>query len=280
MALSALDRLRLFLRPPGRGIYTVSSGSAYSAPILKKIYGTDVPAQVVTHWEDSLQRLRRVETVVLGVPSDVGAGFMRGANFGPFGIREAYLNLYGQYPKHTVDVGDVIVIPQLLHDEMHSPEQISASREALYPDVKEPLPVSPLSIAEAALGALWELNPKAKVVVLGGDHSVAWPAVRVLSNRFGKDFGILHLDAHTDLLPARVGVKYCFATWAYHAMGLVKPYALVQVGIRASGKTKDHWTSKFPIVQHWARDVVGREDETLASILANFSQHAFRRVYI
>ena len=83
MAISALDRLRLFLRPPGRGIWTQSTGAGYAAILLKQLYGTDSPKEIQSAWEDSLQRIRRVEGVILGIPSDTGAGILRGANFGP-----------------------------------------------------------------------------------------------------------------------------------------------------------------------------------------------------
>jgi agmatinase len=56
----------------------------------------------------------------------------------------------------VVDIGDVFVVPQLLHDDMLSEAQKAATRAALYPDVsadvRAGLPVSPLSIAERALG--------------------------------------------------------------------------------------------------------------------------------
>lgn len=279
-SLSAIDRLRLFLRPPGRGIWTASTGGGYASSVLKKLYGTDSPKEVNVAWEEGLQRLRRIEGVVLGIPSDTGAGLMRGANFGPIGIREAYLAKYGSYPKGILDIGDVIVIPQLLHDSMLSDSQIDSSRRALYPSVSEALPVSPLSIAEGVLTALLELNPYLKIFILGGDHSVSWPAMVYCHKKLGDEFGVLHFDAHTDLLEERLGVKYCFGTWAAHALKLMKPQHMVQVGIRTSGQTKEHWMAKYPLLQVWAKEVAGREEAVIKQIVQHFKAHGVRNVYI
>jgi agmatinase len=51
-------------------------------------------------------------------------------------------------------------------------------------------------------------------------------------------------------------VKYCFATWAYHANELVgRGGRLVQVGVRASGRPRAHWESTLGVRQFWADDL-------------------------
>src|SRR5207244_8318632 len=112
----------------------------------------------------------------LGVPSDVGAGYRRGATLGPQAIRAGLLaadaDFRGWMERHgVIDIGDVMVIPQLLDDDMLAESQIAASRRALYGDDR-PLPVSPLSIERRVLSCLYALNPRIVPVVLGGDHSV------------------------------------------------------------------------------------------------------------
>lgn len=277
--ISALDRIRLFLRPPGKGLYTQSTGGGYAQMLLKTIYGTDSAKDVHDAWEEGLQKIRRVEAVLLGVPSDTGAGILRGANFGPIGVREAYLAKYGPFPKHVLDIGDVICIPQLLHDEMLSNSQIQASREALYGKPLE-LPVSPLSITEGVLSALMELNRQARFYLIGGDHSISWPAMVSCHQRFAGDFGVLHFDAHTDLLESRLGVKYCFGTWASHATRLMKPQHLVQIGIRTSARDKAHWTQTYPLHQIWAKEVFGHEQEVIESVLGHFTEKGVKHLYI
>ena len=85
------------------------------------------------------------------------------------------------------------MVPQLLSDDMLSEGQKAASRRALYPTMSleesAAMPVSPLSIAERALDRLFDLNPALKLLVLGGDHSVAWPVVSVLAAGGGRAWG-------------------------------------------------------------------------------------------
>ena len=281
MGLAALEKLRLFLRAPGLGIYTPSTGGGYAKRLHQALFSTDDPKRATEAWEEQLQKIRRAESVLLGVPSDTGAGIMKGANFGPIGIREAYLHQFGSFPKSLVDLGDVICIPHLLHDEMLSAQQLMASRKELYPQhVQENLAVSPLSIAEQVLKTLLELNPQAKLYLIGGDHSVSWPAMVYCHERFGKEFGVLHFDAHTDLMAQRLGVDYCFATWAFQTLRFLKPYHLVQVGIRSSSKTKAQWAELHPVVQFWANEVQGKEAGIIDQICQHFSDKGVKHIYI
>jgi arginase family enzyme len=281
MALSALDRLRLFLRPPGRGIATFSTGAGFASPLLKKLYGTDEGEAVAEAWEETLQRIRRVEAILIGIPCDTGAGLLRGAAFGPLGIRMAYLERYGSYPKGVIDIGDVLCIPQLLHDSMLSEAQKLSCRQALFPGAEnEELPVSPLSVAEAALKTILELNPKARLAVLGGDHSVSWPAIRYCQERLGQDYAVLHFDAHSDLLEKRLGISYCFATWAFHAQKAMKPGHLVQVGLRASTRSREQWEAQLPVRQFWAAEIRGREEASIQQIIEHLQSLGTTRVYV
>lgn len=278
--LSAIDRLRLFLRPPGRGLYTYSTGGGHAAPLLQALYGSAQAADVSRAWEDALARIRLARVILIGIPSDTGAGIMKGANFGPIGLRLAYLKIFGHYPKDVVDLGDVICVPHLLHDEMYSESQIARTHAALYAGVTQPLPVSPLSIAEQAAYAVGELTPSARICWLGGDHSVSWPAILGCLKRSPEGFGVLHLDAHTDLLDQRLGVRYCFATWAFHAAKRLKPKHLVQVGIRASSKDRGYWESHLPIRQFWSSEIIANPEGTLQQISDHFTELGINRVYI
>ena len=45
---------------------------------------------------------------------------------------------------------------------------------------------------------LHSTNPKPKLLTLGGDHSVALPALRALNKIYGGPVAVLHFDAHLD----------------------------------------------------------------------------------
>jgi len=273
------------LRPAGAGIHVVSTGREAQLALSRRIYGAQDESGVDAAWRGAISGLANAKAVVVGVPCDVGAGFARGASFGPQHIRETLLSDHASryHRDDVVDAGDVFVVPQLLHDEMLSDAQASACRAAVYGEDASPdLPVSPLSIAESALGAIRELAPNAALLLLGGDHSVGWPGLRVTAAGREQKTGILHFDAHTDLLAERLGVRYCFATWAYHANELVGGGGrLAQVGLRISGRTRAHWEKSLGVRQYWMEEVEARTtDEIADEIIASFESAAVEGLYI
>ncbi len=239
----------------------------------------------MTKWRATLAKLPSARGAILGVPSDVGAGFVRGANLGPQVIREALLEQVPDWAARleaagVIDLGDVFVVPQLLHDDMLSAAQFEATRTALYPGVAEPLPVSPLSIAERALDLVLSVNPAIAPFVIGGDHSTAWPAVAAIAKARRDRWAILQSDAHTDLLDHRLGVKYCFATWSYHANELLdRDGRLVQVGIRASGRDRGHWESTLGARQFWADECLARPAKTIDAVIEHLKKLDVTSVY-
>ncbi len=282
------EELALLLRPAGGGIHLVSTGKAEQLALQRTLYGAASEEEVAGRWRDDLARVPAARLVLLGIPSDVGAGFRRGANLGPSAIRARLLEDDPGFAARAraagvVDLGDVFVVPQLLHDEMLSPAQLAASRRALYPEPcpadRDTLPVSPLSIAERALARVAAANPEAKVLVLGGDHSCAWPAVKALAAaRSG--LGIVQIDAHTDLLEERLGVRYCFGTWSFHANDLVgRGGRLVQVGTRASRRDRAHWESTLGVRQFWAEEVRRDPARALEAIVAHVKATGVDSVY-
>ena len=156
----------------------------------------------------------------------------------------------------------------------------AATRRALYPDhAGLELPVSPLSIQTRVLQLLRAINPNARPLVLGGDHSVAWPVAESLAAQHA-DLGIVQPDAHTDLLPHRLGIRICFATWSYHANELIgRGGRLVQVGIRASGFSKEHWESTLQVRQFWGDECQARGMALVDDIVDHLQRVGVKRVY-
>lgn len=295
-----LDELVLMMRPAGGGIHMVSTGRAAQEALQRRLYQSANLAQVDARWREVLGQVRTARVAILGIPSDTGAGLVRGAAFGPAALREGVLAVFPDFPDRArgagvIDVGDVFVVPQLLHDDMLSQSQCDATRAAIYgaraggqvvpPPASvagPPLPVSPLSIAARVMSALLTINPALKICMLGGDHSVTWPIVSALAAHRQRPFAIVHPDAHTDLLPERLGVKYCFATWAYHANELIgRGGRLVQVGVRASGYPRQHWESTLGVRQFWAHEVATRGDAAVIDdVLLHLRSTGVRDVYL
>src|SRR4030095_12857950 len=93
--------------------------------------------------------------------------------------------------------------------------------------------------------------------------------------------GIVQPDAHTDLLPERLGVRFCFATWAFHANDLLgRGGRLVQVGGRAAGRSQAHWESTLGVKQFWATEVAARGGPAVIdAIVEHLHARGVRQLY-
>ena len=164
------------------------------------------------------------DVAIVGVPFDGATSYRSGARFGPRGIREQSLLLWGYNnalrvdPFRTlsiVDAGDVDVVPV----------DVLATFEAI----------------DARLTAC--LAAGCRVVTLGGDHSLALPALRAHARRFGP-LAVVHFDAHPDTWDEEYpGRKYSHGTPFRRAIeeGLVDTAAYLQVGIRGpTGGPQDY----------------------------------------
>lgn len=268
--------LSLLLRAPGSGIPAFSAGVSADLITQRRYYSVIHPKEahkadrewVKKVWQSELTRIRSdlSGVILLGVPSDTGGGIRRGAALAPRFLRErlsedpVFRELWSA--GKVVDAGDVLCHPQLLLDEMLSDAQIQKCRLDMYgADSKSgSLPVAPLSIQKAVLEILQERAPQAKILVLGGDHSVAWPTSQVLAARY-PDLAIVQFDAHTDLLDSRLGIDICFGSWSSHAAKLLQtPGHMIQIGVRESGADRSHWEKTKGVKQIW-----GRECETLTA---------------
>ena len=297
VSVALADLFRPLLRPPGGGIPTFSAGVGaalvlqreyYSLRHDKKALEAD-DAAIRLYWEESWSQLAQAKCVLLGVPSDTGAGIRRGAAYGPRAVRKELLKnaeyLSWIQSGAVVDLGDVFVNPHLLHDEMLSSEQIDRCREAMYPDaapeLRKNLAVSALSQLKQVLSAISARYPHLKFFVIGGDHSVAWPVTEAMAEKFPGSLGIVQPDAHTDLLPSRLGVKYCFGTWSYHAIELLgRGGKLVQLGIRQTGRDKAHWESTTGTKQYWASEINSRSvEETVADLVQHLKARGVKQIY-
>lgn len=287
--MQPLEELEVLLRPAGGGLYLVSTGRAEQEQLQQRLYGAGSAAEVEDKFRESLAKIATAKAIVLGVPSDVGAGFRRGANLGPQAIRTQLLAELPHFPERAgelgvVDIGDVFVVPQLLRDEMLSEAQKQKTRDALYPEVaaaeRAALPVSPLSIAERALDLVFQLNPDVAPVVLGGDHSTAWPVASALSRARKDRWGIVQPDAHTDLLEHRLGIDICFATWSWHANELFgRDGRMVQVGTRASRYDRGHWEGTLGVRQFWAEECLRDPQGSLDALIAHLKERKVTGVY-
>ena len=158
---------------------------------------------------------RGADLAILGVPYDGATSHRSGARFGPRAIREQSLLLWGYNNAlraapfellKIIDAGDVDVVP---------------------PDQK----ATQLAI-EAAARQLGDAG--AKVIALGGDHSITLPLLRAAAARHGP-VAVVHFDSHPDTWDAEFGAqRYSHGTVFRRAIEerLIDVAAYFQVGIR------------------------------------------------
>lgn len=281
-----ISKLKHYLVPAGEGVFTVHTASDKRESLQRKLYGPDAVKEkrVREIWEQSLTgALPAAKCVIFGIASDCGGGIQRGANWGPLFLRETLINSKDELGAY--DVGDVRVIPHLLHDKYLNEETIKKCRLALYQNEKINLPVSPLSIAYDFASGFHEQFPAKSIFMIGGDHSVSYPMVRAYleaKKAQGKKVALVHFDAHTDLLEERLGIDLCFGTWTSHVIPYLEtPKHLVQIGIRASGKERSHWEKKFGHTQIWSQDILNRGANAIADeIVAELKKLDVEEIYI
>lgn len=276
---SRLKDIPQLLTLPGSGVFTVNTGKEKKERLLSAYYGTKDPEKARTKWLKSIENISPSVPLVIGIPSDNGGGIQRGANWGPLVLRQELLDVRQDFH----DLGDVRVIPHLLHDKYLNDETIKLCRKALYGKANK-LPVSPLSIAEKVVTDLYKKYPEAKILGFGGDHSTSYPLVKgwLRSRKNIRKAAVVHFDAHTDLLAHRLGIDICFGTWTYQILDELKSRDhIVQIGIRSSARTKKHWKDTLGVEQIWASDVQkwGAE-KTYKKIVTQFKKLGIEEVYV
>lgn len=100
-------------------------------------------------------------------------------------------------------------------------------------------------------------------VILGGDHSVPFGAIRAYAAKY-PGLGILHLDAHADLREAYEGFTWSHASIFHNVMTKIGGVArLVQVGVRDLGTAEARMIdeSNGRIVTFFDSDLAARKDE-------------------
>lgn len=170
----------------------------------------------------------------MGLPYDGNSSFLRGAAQAPPLIREAlYSPSSNLFTEHGLDLG--------------TPGRIVDASDLELSD--EPGPLAPVRQAVAEL-----LDQDARLISLGGDHSVTYPVLQAYGGKY-KDLTVLHLDAHPDLYDELDGNRYSHGCPFARVMeeGLIG--RLIQVGIRTLNTHQSEQIERFGVeiyeLCHW-----------------------------
>jgi agmatinase len=164
----------------------------------------------------TLEQAGRADVAVLGAPFDGATTFRAGARFGPAAIREASLLLRPYNEALDVSPFDEVQAVDA-GDSSPSPIDVTAAHRA---------------IEESAS----ELHQQgARVLGLGGDHSVSLPLLRATAAQHGP-VSLLQLDAHTDTWDEYFGARVTHGTMFRRAVeeGILDAGRSLQIGLRGS----------------------------------------------
>jgi agmatinase len=169
---------------------------------------------------DTFARLPRLldvgaaDVALLGIPFDSGVSYRPGARFGPAAVRAGSKLLRPYNP--ALDV------------QPWAEQQVADAGD---------LAVNPFDIGEAIgqieAGASLALGSAARLLALGGDHTVALPLLRATAARHGP-VALVHFDAHLDTWDTYFGAPYTHGTPFRRAVeeGLLALDSSAHVGVR------------------------------------------------
>lgn len=197
---------------PGTGLPRVVAGGhigQVDATIVPRFAGPATFARL-----PRLDEVSSADIVIAGVPFDSGVSYRPGARFGPEHVRASSKLLRPYNPaaaiapfaeRQVADAGDIAVNPF---------------------DISE-------AIDRVEAGARRLTGDGARLLTLGGDHTIALPLLRVAASQHGP-VAVLHFDAHLDTWDTYFGAAYTHGTPFRRASeeGLIDREHSVHVGIR------------------------------------------------
>ncbi|KAL7941449.1 arginase family domain-containing protein [Trichoderma barbatum] len=206
------------------------------------------------------------DIAIIGAPFDNAVSFRPGARFGPRAIRQASsrqtslrafnpranINPYQNWAK-IVDCGDIPITP---FDNNIAIEQMTQA----FRNLGRARPTSSLS------------KGRPKLITLGGDHSLALPALRSLNEIYGRPVRVLHFDAHLDTwdpaaYPSAWGSTHFThgsMFWMANQEGLLSNASTgqsVHAGLRTRLSGTDWTDHESDTTQNWVRFAADEIDE-------------------
>jgi len=175
---------------------------------------------------------------LLGIPLDENSSYLRGCALGPARVREVIAS--GSSNLCAEDGTDVA----------------SDSRFVDAGDVELATGAASITAIEAAADGL--LSRGARVLSVGGDHSVTYPLVRAYA-RHHPGLSLLHFDAHPDLYDDFQGNRFSHASPFARIMEERLAVRLVQVGIRTLNPHQRDQARRFGVemfeMKDWRSDI-------------------------
>lgn len=185
--------------------------------------------------------------VLLPVPWEVTTSYGRGTSLGPKIIRQAseQVDLFDLETKKAYETGYFMmpfseeIYERNMKLKAKAQEIIQMRTDLKVDEKKEAALLAEINDASRELTA-WVKAESLKILkegkllgLIGGDHSSPLGSIQAVSEFHGRDFGVLHIDAHADLRNSYQGFNESHASIMNNVMNdPLSPQKLVQVGIR------------------------------------------------
>ena len=162
-----------------------------------------------------LDEVSDLDVAVVGVPFDAGVSYRPGARFGPAHVRESSRLLRPYNPAADV--------------EPFAAQQVADAGD---------LAVNPFDLSTAIkqvhAGARDLLERSGRLLTIGGDHTIALPLLRAVTDKHGGPVAVVHFDAHLDTWDTYFGAEYTHGTPFRRASeeGLIDREASMHIGTR------------------------------------------------
>jgi agmatinase len=169
-----------------------------------------------------------IDWALYGVPFDSGVTYRPGARFGPRAIREASQYVKRYHMEHGVDVCEKLS----LCDAGDAPVSAYHLKETLD------------GVAAWATGSPALRTGNAKLLAVGGDHSIAYANIKATWERRGRPKGglaLIHFDSHLDTVDTVWNEEWGHASPFIRCIeeGLIDPRAMMSVGVKGPLNTAD-----------------------------------------
>ncbi len=131
--------------------------------------------------------IENARVIVLGVPFDTTETTLPGQRLAPLEIRKALLSMdvNERIADTLYDAGDVVVVHGSVEKTMEKLEDV--------------------------LQEIWSKNNNAKLLVLGGEHTITYGMVKFLASKLD-NLQLVFMDAHGDAYDEYMGLKLSHAT--------------------------------------------------------------------
>ncbi|MEW6351258.1 MAG: agmatinase [Thermodesulfobacteriota bacterium] len=177
---------------------------------------------------------------LIGLPFDGTCTYRMGAADAPRAIREVSDSIETYSPLLDMDLEDS---PFADLGDLEFTERAHADVESILRTIE--------------LAATDIESRGAKILAVGGEHTITLPIVRVLA-KTRPDLLVVHLDAHTDLRDHYEGNRFSHATVMRRVYDVLGPGRLVQLGIRAGTREEFRWMRDQNTILNWGEN--GAED--------------------